>query len=120
MQYVYGPASSSIPVPSKPIGICAAAHHNCVEIRSVHQIYAASFFVDILNGTYNGQNAMELVIRKITANRPSMMAAVPDIWFVKYNTATTRAKRTRIERSTVPMFFFITASLGKWMILSVR
>ena len=37
------------------------------------------FFVDILKGTYKGQNAIRLVRTKITAMIPRMMAAVPDI-----------------------------------------
>jgi hypothetical protein len=45
---------------------------------TVCKIYAASFFVEILNGTYSGQNAMVLVSRKTAAKTPRIIAAVPE------------------------------------------
>jgi len=39
----------------------------------------AGFFVDSLKGRYKGQKPIALVTRKITANRPSTIAAIPEI-----------------------------------------
>jgi hypothetical protein len=79
-------------------------------LENPNQAAFSAFFVESLKGTYNGQKLMRLVSRKITANSPRMIANVPEIWFVKYNTAITIARRTRMTRSAAPMFFFMNLS----------
>jgi len=58
-------------------------------------------------GKYKRQKLIKLVMIKIPAITNSMMAAVPEITFVKYNIAITTAASILTTLSIVPMFFFI-------------
>lgn len=59
------------------------------------------------NGRYKGQNPIKLVRINAAATTKRMIATVPEITFVKYNTIIAMAARIRITLSSVPMFFII-------------
>lgn len=71
--------------------------------------YAAlsTLHVLILNGAYNGQKLIKLVNTNIPAKINKTIPKVPDITFVKYNTAIKMAISTLIILSVDPIFFFI-------------
>jgi hypothetical protein len=60
---------------------------------------------------YNGQKFIKLVIAKIIATTNNTSANVPEIIFIKYNTAIAMAIINRIVLSKEPMFFFIKRNL---------
>ena len=59
------------------------------------------------NGAYNGQKLTKLVKTNILANTTRTIPGVPGITLVKYNTAKIAAIVNLINRSALPMFFFI-------------
>jgi hypothetical protein len=65
------------------------------------------FIVEMRNGTYSGQNPTRLVTKNMTARIPRMTAHVPLICFVRYKTAITATKTSRMIRSAGPMLIFI-------------
>ena len=64
----------------------------------------------IPNGAYNGQKLIKLVKRNIAAKISATIPSVPGIVPVKYNIAITTANTTRIARSVLPIFFFMTTN----------
>jgi hypothetical protein len=75
-----------------------------------------SFLVEIFRGTYRGQKPMRLVMMKMTANIPRMIAAMPVIAPLRYRISTTIARSTLIARSAVPMFFVMTSSFSDYIV----
>ncbi len=65
------------------------------------------FLVFMPKNVYNGQKPINDVTTKTNAKMPRIMAAVPEITFVKYNIATSAAIKIRTVLSIELMFFFI-------------
>lgn len=63
--------------------------------------------VEIPKGKYNGQKLIDEVRMNATATMPAIIAKVPEITPVKYNTAINTATDIRMPLSTGPIFFFI-------------
>lgn len=57
---------------------------------------------------------MKEVITKIIANIPNIIAAVPEITFVKYKIAITAAITMRIALSNEPIFFFMIYNIYRY------
>ena len=60
-------------------------------------------------GQYSGQKLIRLVRKKMPPKASKIMASVPVITLVRYNTAIATAINIRMILSALPMFFFIVS-----------